>query len=142
MLYEDISRILELTESKPRLGEDCWELLKRQSVVTTAKSKDVSADSVCWYLPVMLCNCWLCLEAASSICCLYYYLLFQLEYLLLVKLLMVSVSAGHIYGYDILAGFIYSNDRVVSYLMLITINNLGRDLFLSLTRFTFSCLAI
>ena len=44
--------------------------------------------------------------------------------------------------YDIHAGFIFSNDKVVSYLMLITINSLGRDLFLSLTHFTFSCLAI
>ena len=55
---------------------------------------------------------------------------------------MVRVYAGHIYDYDIHAGFIYSNDRVVSYLMLITINSLGRDLFLSLTRITFSCLAM
>ena len=82
---------------------DCWELLKRQSVVTAAKSKDVSADSVCWYLLVMLCNCWLCLEAAFSICCLYYYLLVQLKYLLLVKLLMGIVSAGCIYGRDMVA---------------------------------------
>ena len=58
------------------------------------------------------------------------------------KLPTVRESAGHIYEYDIHAGFIYSNDRVVSYLMLITINSLRRDLFLSLTRITFSCLAI
>ena len=37
------------------------------------------------------------------------------------------------YGCDIYAGFFYSIDRVVSYLMLITINILGRDLLLSLT---------
>ena len=45
------------------------------------------------------------------------------------------------YGCDIHAGLIYSIDRIVSYLMLITINILGRDLFLSLTLFKFSCLA-
>ncbi|GKC86814.1 hypothetical protein Tco_1147463, partial [Tanacetum coccineum] len=28
LLREDLSRNLELTESKPSLGEDCWELLK------------------------------------------------------------------------------------------------------------------
>ncbi|GJS48279.1 hypothetical protein Tco_0598400 [Tanacetum coccineum] len=29
LLREDLSRNLELTESKPSLGEDCWELLKK-----------------------------------------------------------------------------------------------------------------
>ena len=41
--FEDLSRILALTKSKPRLGEDCWELLKRLSVVPAARE-----NCFCW----------------------------------------------------------------------------------------------
>ncbi|GKG08899.1 hypothetical protein Tco_0334731, partial [Tanacetum coccineum] len=42
----DLSRNLELTESKPSLGEDCWELLKRLSVISAVRDVRVSAGYI------------------------------------------------------------------------------------------------
>nr|GEV51322.1 hypothetical protein [Tanacetum cinerariifolium] len=47
VLREDLSRNLELTESTPSLGEDCWELLKRLRFVPT--------DRVIQFLLMALC---------------------------------------------------------------------------------------
>nr|GEZ02866.1 hypothetical protein [Tanacetum cinerariifolium] len=55
LLREDLSRNLELTESTPSLGEDCWELLKRLRFVPT--------DRVIQFLLMSL-----CVPASSSSC--------------------------------------------------------------------------
>nr|GFA71173.1 putative ribonuclease H-like domain-containing protein [Tanacetum cinerariifolium] len=55
LLREDLSRNLELTESTPSLGEDCWELLKRLRFVPT--------DRVIQFLLMAL-----CVSAGSSSC--------------------------------------------------------------------------
>nr|GEU83405.1 ribonuclease H-like domain-containing protein [Tanacetum cinerariifolium] len=55
LLREDLSRDLELTESTPSLGEDCWELLKRLRFVPT--------DRVIQFLLMAL-----CVPASSSSC--------------------------------------------------------------------------
>nr|GEW90234.1 hypothetical protein [Tanacetum cinerariifolium] len=52
ILREDLSRNLELTESTPSLGEDCWELLKRLSV-----SLNFGFDYACVFPTRMTRNC-------------------------------------------------------------------------------------
>ncbi|GKD40119.1 hypothetical protein Tco_1260326, partial [Tanacetum coccineum] len=47
LLREDLSRNLELTESKPSLGEDCWE---NNQVLFLLLEMFVSADGIKWFL--------------------------------------------------------------------------------------------